>query len=474
MLTITLSNEMIISGDSEDMRAVAALVVRNLVFDNPQYVSAKRMGTYMSRDLRNHSKILGYRISGEGSLTLPRGFSQKLIPFLMRKEIDYVINDQRIERPLKRKFRYREPTELRPYQRKGARLAVGVNEGIIEAPCGSGKTQILAEIVRRIGQRTLILVHTDDLMRQMSERLSRAFGEEIGIIKQSTVDIKRITVASVQTLSRRELDPKFLKKFGVVMLDESHHMPAESFTVVMRQFPAKYRFGTTATTIRSDGLHGLMFATIGYRFFGVTYRELYDGDWLMPASVKIIDSNFSYRMNSMRQYHKLVKALVEDKERNRQIVHNLVKSSNRYNLVLSSRIDHLEILHDLMVSAHPELGERSALLTGRMSSADRKEVLWQMQNGHINFIFATQLADEGLDLPILDTLHLVYPTRAMGKIQQQVGRIQRTYPGKRDALVYDYRDLNTNVLFNQSRIRYSVYKKTGCEVIDSRGGLVEA
>src|SRR5690606_12815722 len=120
--------------------------------------------------------------------------------------------------------------------------------------------------------------------------------------------------------------------------DESHHMPAESFSEVMTQFPAKYRFGTTATPNREDRLHGLMYAIIGYRVAEVSYQELYDGNYLMPAKVIPIPTKFNFIMSNRRQYNKILEALVNDKSRNKLIIRRLYKSRERYNLVLSRRI----------------------------------------------------------------------------------------------------------------------------------------
>lgn len=469
MLEITLSNDMFITGDYEDIESIVPLLQKNLTFDNPEFINTIRANKWVSPDLRRRSKLHAFEVKKNG-ITVPRGFWQRLKPFLNKNEIEYVIFDEMVVRPLKRRLKRRTSVKLRPYQKKAAQNALRACEGVLEAPCGSGKTEMLTEVIYQLNQRTLVIVHTDDLMQQMRNRLKKAFGIKIGIIKQNNFDVREITVASVQTLSRRSLTPKFLKMFGVVMLDEAHHMPAESFSVVIKQFPARYRFGTTATVKRADKLHGLMFATLGYRFFQVTYDELYKGGYLMPAQVEIIDTDFEYWFSS-RQYHKLIDSLIKDNDRNSLITRKMIKTRKKYNLVLSSRIEHLQILYNELILEMPELEKKSALLIGSMSRKERDEVISKMSVGKIHFIFATQLADEGLDLPILDTLHLVYPSRALNKIQQQVGRIQRTHPDKKKAIVYDYRDHLNTTLLNQSSARYSVYKATGCKVKAQKGPI---
>jgi superfamily II DNA or RNA helicase len=83
---------------------------------------------------------------------------------------------------------------------------------------------------------------------------------------------------------------------------------------------------------------------------------------------------------------------------------------------------------------------RSACLTSKTAKGERCEILDQMNRGKIRVLFATQLADEGLDIRRLDRLFLTCPIRSVNKVNQQIGRILRAFPGKHDAIVYDFRD----------------------------------
>lgn len=464
MLRIVLKDDMKIYGDGKPNAALFQFIKDNLTFWNPEFVAARRTGRWISPELQRNAKIHAWEMNNE-CLMIPRGFWQRLSVFLRKKKIKFKVEDLRITNVSKTKFRYNIPVDLRDYQERAVEAAITAQSGIIQAPCGSGKTQILTEIARRLNQMTLILVHTDDLMQQMQRRMARSFGMPIGTIKQNIMDIQPITVASVQTLARRELSEEFLAMWGCVMLDESHHLPATSFSQILKQFPARYRFGTTATTKRTDNLEGLMYAVVGYRVFNVTYEELYAQGHLVPPIVRGIETSFEYRMANQRQYGKLLDSLVHDEDRNRLILSNLLKEQDSHNLILSGRIEQLEILHRMLIEAAPELEDRAQLLIGRMSSREREEVLFGMMEGRVNYIFATQLADEGLDLPILDRLHLVYPARAETKIQQQVGRIQRPYNDKNgDPICYDYIDIRSPSLANQYQSRQGVYREIKAKV----------
>jgi superfamily II DNA or RNA helicase len=469
MLKVIASNDIKISGKLEDLQVAHAFAQKHLTFWNPAYISARRTGRWISQEMRASARITGFEIFDD-YISLPRGFWYRLKAHLDEQNIRYKLLNETIERPYHKKYKYAIPVDIRPYQVEAVDKAVR-KSGVIQAPCGSGKTQILTEIIRRKNQWSLIIVHTEDLIVQMRERLEESFGMPIGLIRQTTEDIQPITVASVMTLKNRDLSADFLNKWGLVALDESHHMPADSFQTVIKQFPARWRYGTTATTKRADGLHGLMYAVIGYRLYDIPYSRLYDEGWLMPAQVKVIDTSFFFQMYSSKQYQKMVGTLAVDERRNSFIVDNLLKSRNHFNLVLSSRIDHLQALYDLMLQRRPELTERARMLTGRAGKDERREILRDMRLGDINYIFATQLADEGLDVPVLDRLHLVYPTRSERKIQQQVGRIQRTHPDKDDAIVYDYRDRLIGILERQFRARTTVYRATGCTVVMPKGEI---
>ena len=78
------------------------------------------------------------------------------------------------------------------------------------------------------------------------------------------------------------------------------------------------------------------------------------------------------------------------------------------------------------------------VITGKVSNKKREEIVSDMKGGGLHVIFATQLADEGLDIPNLDTLHLVHPTKSEGRIEQRIGRTQRVEEGKNKPIVYDY------------------------------------
>lgn len=354
------------------------------------------------------------------------------------------------------------------------------HQGVLEAPCGSGKTVMLLYVVAELGQPTLILAHTDDLIKQWQDYCRRLLDYTPGLIQGDTYDVKQITIASVMTLARRHLDDDFLRQWGCVILDEAHHCPAQCFQEVMTQFPAYYRFGATATPEREDNLQGLLYAICGPVIAKVQRRALKQAGLIVDPVVIVHDTGFTYPYTNMRQWHGLVRALVHDSRRNAQIIEHIIEDYNsgrHVQLVLSQQIDHLVILSKLLRKRAPAISQAFLIAGGTkkdragnivrtisVSKRERAETIKAARAGTVSVLFGTKLADEGLDIPRLDRLHLVFPTRAKGKIAQQVGRIQRVHPGKTDVIVRDYVD-GPSVLRNQWYERRKAYAEMELEII---------
>jgi superfamily II DNA or RNA helicase len=107
-------------------------------------------------------------------------------------------------------------------------------------------------------------------------------------------------------------------------------------------------------------------------------------------------------------------------------------------------------------------GLRAAALVGRVSKTKRAKILEAADKRELDVIFATCLADEGLDLPGLDTVFLTVPTKAMGRIQQRIGRIMRVREGKKTPVVYDLID-NEPFFLAMANKRAKLYRSLGCE-----------
>jgi superfamily II DNA or RNA helicase len=182
----------------------------------------------------------------------------------------------------------------------------------------------------------------------------------------------------------------------------------------------------------------------------------------MQPIVKKLHTGWQLPDGPRPEWVKMVTAMCNDEHRTELILDKVdicVRNEGRQVLVLSDRVAHCE----QMAKQLQEEGLRAAALVGKVSKTKRAELLKKADNRELDVIFATCLADEGLDLPGLDTVFLTVPTKAMGRIQQRIGRIMRIREGKQTPIVYDVID-NEPFFVAMSRKRTRLYNSLGCQL----------
>lgn len=403
--------------------------------------------------------------STQKNIILPRGFLFILLRYIKKYDIKFKLINKTVLSQYKLSDYHHnlKRIPLYGYQKKAVKRGLKVKQGLIVMPCGSGKTRTLIEIIRRADELALIIVNSDFLIDQWREYILKFFGFEPGLIKAQINKPGPITLTTIQTLKKLNdtgnLNEGFLKHWGTVVIDEVHHLAADSYQQIIPKFHAQYRLGTTATLEREDGLTRIITHTMGKVIYRINSQELEKLNKIIIPEVSVVPTKFN---KFIRDWHKLSNAVIRDKDRNEQIIDVLIKNQNRFNLVLSSRIEHLETLANLY---HNISGmDNYRVVTSKVKQSDRKDIIELMKQGDLNIIFATQLADEGLDIPVLDTLHLVFPTKSRGRVEQRVGRTQRIVNRKNKPIIYDYVDGNSPILMNQFTQRRNLYKSLGLKV----------
>jgi superfamily II DNA or RNA helicase len=331
----------------------------------------------------------------------------------------------------------------------------------------SGKTIMGLEMYLRLGQPCLWLTHTVGLAEQVAERLLEFSGEVAGFIGAGKVDIKHFTIGLIPTLCRRDLT-EYKDLFGLVLIDEVHHIPAKTFNEVTSSFNAHYRFGLTATPYRDDGLEDLMFLTMGSIVTSISKQYLRDIGMLMTPTVIRRPTNFDFPYNPRVKkfnYKALEKALGADLERNEAISTDVIVEATVQDnicIVLVGTIDHGEELMRLLSEIVPETG----LIHSKQKPKVRKEVRDSFGRGELSILIATyKMLAEGFDYKPTNRLFLTAPFKSRTLIEQACGRIERISEGKGDALVYDYVDSNLRVLRDQSEVRLDVYEASNNNVV---------
>lgn len=428
-------------------------IVRKLSFPNPAFLDRRRLGL----STWSVPEELCFLREVRNTLRLPRG-AVHILKHLAAVEGEIVGFDDRRCLPEARLPALAEPP-LRPYQERAVSAMLRVTHGTIVVPCGGGKTRIGIGAIARVRTPALVLVHTLDLAEQWRSELRALLGLEAGFIGDGEATPAPITVAVVQALirwKRPRLDA-FLAGFGLVLLDEAHHVAAPVFHEVVDHCPARYRFGLTATPEREDGLTLLLELFLGPPVATVTHDELVAAGVLKLPEVRTVETEFSFDYFGADDYARLLDALVHDVERN-ELIAGLVAaeaSEGHLCLVLSGRVDHCE---DLCARIR-QLGPAAQLLTGSVKKARRTELLAAARAGGVPVLVATTLADEGLDLPSLSRVFLTYPGRARGRTLQRLGRLMRTHPGKEDAVLFDFVDRKVPVLRRHHIERRRLYRE---------------
>lgn len=458
-MQIKISNEIQIQDSTP---ALLEFIRNELTLMNPDYTKKKRMGLWTGN---TPAQLLLYRVDGN-SIFVPCGIGRQLNKFVTK---DTIINQDLADNG---RLAYRGDVPLYDYQVTAVNAMMEAGSGILQSPCGSGKTQMGIALAARLQTRTLWVTHTQDLLNQSYERAATYYSTDIlGKITAGRVEIgSHITFATVQTLSKIDL-ASHKYAWDTVIVDECHRLagtPASitMFYRVMNNLAARYKFGLSATVHRSDGLIKSTFAVIGSVVYQVPDSAIAE----KTMKVTVAKRNTGIKLDRCCQdtdgtlvYSKLMPYLTNHQDRNTGIVKDLVKNQKSYNLILSDRLDHLRQLRGMLPE---ELRNKSAMIDGKMTSkrgrAAREGAIEDMRSGKKHYLFASySLAKEGLDIPRLDRVYLTTPKKDYAVVTQSIGRITRTCEGKESAICYDYVD-DIGFCENQWKRRVTSYRKAGC------------
>lgn len=355
---------------------------------------------------------------------------------------------------------------LRGYQAVAADAVVAAGGGVVEAPCGAGKTAIGCALMARYNTPALVLVHTRDLASQWVERVRDSLGVEAGLVgygkrkKGEAGDEARVVVASLQTLAKWGWwrVHEWGQRFGLVVGDEIHHVSAVTWSTVMAGLSARVRVGLTATPERPDGLTPILRWHLGPTVARIDPAVLEDnGSVLAPEIRRWVAPDIE--LDDMEP-HERDRTLAEHDGRNGGLcveARLLVRQGRRV-LMLVKMVDHAHTLAAMLCDA----GVDAVALVGAVKPKERAEIVDRMRDGSVDVVVATSLADEGLDAPRLDTAIMAAPSGNLGRVEQRIGRVCRPHPDGLAPVVVDVVD-SWGGYRGQSRKRTSLYRDRGWE-----------
>jgi superfamily II DNA or RNA helicase len=261
----------------------------------------------------------------------------------------------------------------------------------------------------------------------------------------------------------------WIADYGQIIVDECHHISAASFERIVRKCPAHYRLGLSATVVRKDGQHPIVLMNLGEVRYSNTHTTPLFIQKVIPhfTDFTILDKlNNDTAENTPLPIQDIFHSLYLNEDRNKLIVQDILNAygEGRECLVLSERLEHLDILHNALKDHVHSL----FMLKGGLGKKQIKAIIEAIQNTatqeHRVILATGKYLGEGFDLPSLDTLFLVFPFSWKGMLTQYTGRLNRISYGKNEIRVYDYVDEKVPVLAGMYRRRLKGYKALGFTV----------
>jgi len=337
-----------------------------------------------------------------------------------------------------------EVLELRAHQEEAIEAlerlrSEGNTIALVTHAQGAGKTVTAITDARRMGGRTLFVVHTRELVLQARDQFVKLWPDvSTGLFLDEERETEEYNlVGTVQSLTRN-LKRFAPEDFAYLIVDEAHHATAESYQKLLRYFRPRFTLGLTATPDRADGLSALeVFQNAAHR---LSLREAVEKGELVPIRCVRVRTNID-----------LTRVRFNQVQYNRRDIEETVLVPSRDRLIVETYNDHVPgrkaVAFCVNVRHGEDLAERFRAagipahgVSGRMNVTDRKECLDAFARGELRVLCACDLLNEGWDCPDVEVLLMARPTLSKVIYLQQLGRGTRKAPGKECLVVFDFVD----------------------------------
>ena len=466
------------------LKAVSAKVLNHLkriaAFKNPEFYNkqALRLSTYAIPRI-----ISCFDITNE-YLAMPRGCEDATRSFLNDNAVTYTITDKTNHG---NKISVSFQGEEREEQLEAINALLPYTNGILHATTAFGKTVTAAAIIARKKVNTLILVHSKALLKQWHDRLTeflnidypkheeknkrgrRKVFSPIGCFDSSGNTLHGIIdIALIQSCLDEDGVKPFVQDYGMVIVDECHHVSSITFEQVLMSIKAHTIYGLTATPIRKDGHQPIIFMQCGPIRFSTDVKsqiakQSFDR-FLIPRF-----TSYNSILEDRLSIATLYKYLSEDEIRNNLIVEDICKAVNtgRTPIILTNRTAHVSVLAEKLKATIKNV----ISLTGAGTTREKREAMQRLQtipdSEQLVIVVTGKYVGEGFDYPRLDTLFLALPISWKGLLTQYAGRLHREYEGKKDVRIYDYIDIHEPICDSMYRKRLKGYAAIGYKTINT-------
>lgn len=473
--------------------------------DNLTLLKLSEAMTYKTVEFNGFNFVeLQHNLFNRLKQSFPTGLFSKAADIFEESNIKYDVVDNRqhfkINQPLKLHDPKdpQKPLQLRDYQKEVAKLAVETQRFVIQVATGGGKTVIAVAILAKLNVPSIFVVHTGDLFEQAYDELSKMLNVPIGKIGGGECDIQKINVCMIQTIHctlkkkyipfdedekqlmehdeivkksniTNEKIKKFLATVQCVLIDECHHLRASSYVETMKACKlAIFRGGLSATPHSGDERDMILQAYAGKIICRITASYLIKRGFLVKPKIYYLSGTKSGKYKfSRKRYNAIYKEFIINNNYRNELISdcvNRLKTLNKSVLITVTTKNHgqklLKIIQSLEIVS-------VQFICSHVNKMVRKEYLNQIRNKELDVIIATQLADEGLDLPALDSLILAGAGKSPTRMIQRIGRVLRLYPGKEEAIVIDFKDSARYLAGHYKKRREMCEKESEFEIIES-------
>ena len=450
---------------------------RYAAFKNPAFYKAQamRISTY------GKPRIISCSNDFQDYLALPRGCENEVMQTLNELKVIPEIKDETASgKTVKVEFN----GILRQEQQEAVDALLAHDYGVLSAATAFGKTVIGAKLIAARKVNTLVLVHRQQLLSQWRERLDQFLtinetlpepSKKKGRIKEQSLIGHMgagkdrlnsiIDIAIMQSMNIGGTVKEAIKNYGMIIVDECHHVPAVTFEQILKHATSKYIYGLTATPSRPDGHHPILFFYCGPVRFSVDAKKQAEK---RPFEHYLIPRFTSFKIGSDKNdsdptIQEIKSHLISDDIRNQLIVDDVVEcyQKGRHLLILTERVAHVDDLGDMLRQRIPNViclkggmgVKKTAILMEELNSIPDTESFVLVATG--------SYIGEGFDEARLDTLFLAMPIAWKGTLQQYAGRLHRFSEHKKDVRIYDYVDIHVKMLEKMYGKRLKGYAAIG-------------
>ena len=481
VVPIVRANMLFIKKDGISSTAINALK-RLAAFRNPEFymLQAMRKSIYNKKTKSYCPRIISCADDTELFLGLPRGLEDELIQLINNLSVKIDWSDETNTGNI---INVIFNGTLFDEQKLAVNALLAHKNGILHATTAFGKTVIGSYLISKLKVNTLILVGNVQLLTQWIERLNEflTINEEPmieltpsgrkrkkSVIGQFGGGIKNrsevIDIATIQSLVSNGNVNELVRNYGMIIIDECHHVSAFTYEAVLKYANSKYVYGLTATPVRKDGLHPINYMHCGKIRYHVDDKSQADK---RPFEHYIIPRFTGFKRPLFRDeqwnYTNILNDIQKNEIRNDLIIQDVIEAIElgRNPIIITERTEHVEILTNKL---NPFIDYVIPMTGGggqKKNRELRQEINSIPQKAKFVIVATGKYIGEGFDLPRLDTLFLTMPISWKGTISQYAGRLHRIFDGKTEVQIYDYVDIHEPKLEGMYQKRLKGYAAIG-------------